>query len=603
MNQVPEYRNRVTKGGVHAAIARAPLPAQGLDFGAQNLARLGGALAQEGQRWAQIKARQEERESAKRQADIMLAFEKENGELLNGKFDEENNMIAPGLLTKQLENAKGSAKTYLTDGNALIEKYLAMAKTKSEQDYLERALGRSYQASYDHVIRHELDQTRQAARNSTKAYFNTAVGMAGGITNPQDMREHLDGLYEMSDKEGRANGLDDEALKSARYSVANNNVTASIEGALLNQNIPAAKQVLAGAKKDLLPADYNTLNAYIGKAELTQEKAASSGGADALYMQALARIQTDADGLQEDIINIMRNPLSALNDIQKNYGPISAKQLIEWAKYVQRDLLDSPDTVAGKKKRQRWQQHEQQFNTFKLDTKKNKIGNKEMNNPRTVLEAIGSLQGAIKNRAYDSEGLKKAKEDLAHLYAALGNMKMKEDDTALGEVVKQTNRLINGDKKSVETGDVTVLGTTAPVGIPGILRPTPRTVKNYEDVPIGGILTPEEKGLIVEQAVQELQAAHVNLLAEDRQTRQAAVAAVQTVARDYVRSKFAIVHEDVTDVQVGDNTFKSYGIKPNPNLGAAITSNLDGYRYEEQNGAAYLIKRDKRGNELHKQLV
>lgn len=604
MPQVPQYRNRVTKDVIRAADGRVAMPRpDNYDNGASSMAELGQTISQEGDRWSRALAQREERESAKRQADILLAFNKENSELLNGKVDEEGNTIAPGLLASELENAKGTASTYLTKGNELMGKYLAMAKTKGEQQYLERALGRAYQNSYDRMISHELDQTRTAAAKSTKAYFDTAKGMAGAITKPQDMREHLDDLYLMSDKEGRANGLDGEALKAARYSVANDNVSASVEGAVLNQNLPAARNVLEGAKKDLLPADYNALNAYIRKAELTQEKAKESAGADALYLQALARIQNDADGLQADVINIMRNPLSALNDIQKNYGPISAKQLIEWAKYVQRDLLDSPDTVAGQNKRERWQQHEQQFNAFKLDTKKNKIGNKEMNNPQTVLAAISYLNGNIKDRSFDSEGLKKAKEELSHLYAVLGNMTIKEDDTALGEVVKQVNLLINGDKKSTETGDVTILGTTAPVGIPGILRPTPRTVKNYEDVPVGGILTPEEKGVIIETTVNGLQTGSVDLLSTDEATKKQVSAAAQNVARDYVRRKFAIVYDDVTDVQVGNNTFKSYGIKPNANLGASILANLDGYRYEEQNGVACLIKRDKNGNELHKQLL
>ena len=120
---------------------------------------------------------------------------------------------------------------------------------------------------------------------------------------------------------------------------------------------------------------------------------------------------------------------------------------------------------------------------------------------------------------------------------------------------------------------------------------------------MGGFLTPEEKSLIIEQAAQFLQAANVNLLAEDTNTRTQAVAAVQTVARDYVRSKFAINRDDVMDVQVGENTFKSYGIKPNPRLGADVKSRLDGYRYQEENGAAYLIKRDKNNKELHRQLL
>lgn len=596
---VPEYRNRVTKDVIRAADGQVRMPnPQNFENGASSMAQLGQAISQEGERWSRALAQREERESAKRAADIMLAFDKENSELLNGKVDEEGNTIVPGLLASQLENAKGTASTYLSKGNELMGKYLGMAKTKSEQQYLERALGRAYQNSYDRMISHELDQTRTAAAKSTKAYFDTAKGMAGAITKPQDMRDHLDDLYIMSDKEGRANGLDDEALKAARYSVANDNVSASVEGAVLNQNIPAAKKVLAGAKKDLLPADYNTLNAYIRKAELTQEKAANSENAAGLYNRALTMAQNQPDELQNEIVQLLQNPASALADYTKQFGPVNAKQLIEYAKWVQTNLLDSQDTRAGRNKALAWQEHETQFNAFKLDVKKNKIGNKEMNNPQTVLHAIGSLQGAINNHAFDNKGMTQAQKDLSHLRAALGNMDIKANNTVLGEVVKQTNLLSGAREQWTPQRPY-----HAVVGMPGVMQPTQYNSTGYDTERIGGILTPEEKGVIVETAVNALQTQNVNLLATDAATKKQVDTVVQQVARDYVRSKFAVNEDDVTDVQVGNNTFKSYGIKPNANLGASITANLDGYRYEEQNGVAYLIKRDKNGNELHKQLL
>lgn len=599
MPPVPQYRNRVTKDVIRAADGRVAMPRpENYDNGASSMAELGQAISQEGDRWSRALAQREERESAKRQADILLAFDKENSELLNGKVDEEGNTIVPGLLASELENAKGTASTYLTKGNELMGKYLAMAKTKGEQQYLERALGRAYQNSYDRMISHELDQTRTAAAKSTKAYFDTAKGMAGAITKPQDMREHLDDLYLMSDKEGRANGLDGEALKAARYSVANDNVSASVEGAVLNQNIPAARNVLEGAKKDLLPADYNALNAYIRKAEQTAKKAAESEHAGSLYNRALQMAENNPDELQDEIVKLLQNPASALADYNKQIGPVTAKQLIEYAKWVQSNLLDSQDTRAGRNKALAWQEHEAQFNSFKLDTKKNKIGNKDMDNPQTVLHAIGSLQGAIENHAFDNKGMTQAQKHLSSLRAALGNMDIKANKTVLGEVVKQAN-LLSGAREQWTPQQP----YHAVVGMPGTVQPTQYNQTEYDRERVGGILTPEEKGIIVETAVNALQTQNVNLLATDAQTKKQVDVVVQNVARDYVRSKFAVNQDDVTDVQVGNNTFKSYGIKPNANLGASITANLDGYRYEEQNGVAYLVKRDKNGNEIHKQLL
>ena len=264
--------------------------------------------------------------------------------------------------------------------------------------------------------------------------------------------------------------------------------------------------------------------------------------------------------------------------------------------------MDSQDTRAGKIKAANWQNHENGFNAFEWKKNKDgsfKIQNKEMRNPQTLLASIGALQGHIEHHDFNADDMKSAQKHLAQLRAALGTMDIKANDTALGEVVRQANLLSGGITRRVETGEV----ARRPVEIDGIGTGVVREMKLYDTYNVGGFLSPEEKSLIIEQTAQFLQAANVNLLAEDRNTKMAAVNAVQTVARDYVRSKFAIVRDDITDVQVGDNTFKSYGIKPNPNLGAAITSNLDGYRYEEQNGAAYLVKRDKNGNELHRQLL
>ena len=600
--RVPEYRNHATKRVIHAADGRmTPAPERNFDGGAQSMAAMGKAIGQVGQQWAQIAARQAERESAKRQADIMLAFEKENDALLNGTLDEKGNTVVPGLLASQLEGAKGTAKTYLTKGNELIDKYLGMAQTRAERDYLERALGRSYENSYNRMINHELTQTRASASASTKAYFDTAAGMAGAITDTKTMREHLDDLYQMSDKEGRANGKDDVMLKADRYTIAGNNVKSSVEGSVFNNNIAAARNVLKGAKDDLLPEDYNKLLHYVDKAEKTLQKATQEERMAPLYERALKMAEADPDTLQEEIVQLLRNPASAQAEYSKQYGPMKAKQLIEYAKWTQNNLLDSDDTRAGQIKTQNWQEHENGFNAFKWEKKgeKYKIGNKDMRNPQTVLAAIGALQGHIDHHDFNKEDMKQAQKDLARLRGALGDMDIKANDTALGEVVRQANILSGGTERRIETGEV----TKVPVMIDGVMTPLTNDVKNYETHFVGGILSAEEKGLIVEQSAQFLQAANVNLLAEDPKTRQQARAAVQTVARDYVRSKFGVVRDDVTDVQVGDNTFKSYGIKPNPNLGASITSNLDGYRYEEQNGVAYLVKRDKRGNELHRQLL
>lgn len=613
--RVPVYKNQVTFHTPRAAGGRVAAPsAEQFDQGAQNVARLGAQLVQAGETWAQgekaLHERQEaaqerrlKRESVERQSDILLGFERENNELLNGKLDGNGHTLTEGLLQRKLKNAEGVAGEYFTQGGQLISKYTAMAKTPEEAAFVRQTLARSFEDSYKRTIQHQANEERQSADRAAQAFYKSAEGMAGGISSSQDMRAHLDSVYKIADENGQGRGLSPEELKLTRYEQANNNVSAAVRGSIINGNLSAARQVLDGVKDDLLPDDYNQLNNFIKKAEQTQVQGAKSERLGPLYERALVMAETEPEKLQEEIVGLMRNPASALTQYSQNFGPLDAKGLLEYGKWVQNNLLDSPDTRSGRIKQANWQAHESGFNAFEWKIKSGKdpkIGNKDMNNPQTVLAAIGALSGQIAHHDFDGEDLKKAEKQLSQLRQALGTMDIKANDTALGEIVRQANLLSDGAEKRAETGTTTRL---APLEVEGISLLNDREVKNYENYPVGGFLTPEEKSLIIEQAAQFLQAANVNLLSEDTNTRTQAVAAVQTVARDYVRSKFAINRDDVMDVQVGENTFKSYGIKPNPRLGADVKSRLDGYRYQEENGAAYLIKRDKNNKELHRQLL
>lgn len=549
--------------------------------------------------------RQEQRERNLRKTSAILNWRRENDELLNGKMNEDGSRVEGGLLTTEYGAAAGITKTYDEQARGIMKKYLDTAPTEEEREEWALAFQQDFQNNFDTVAQHQYKQQRAQGNLMTKAYLSQQEGLAGAVRTPEQMRANLDNSYKEYSDNAKANAVPAEQQKLARYGIAGKNVKASVEGNVFNDDLLAARNVLESAKDDLLPDDYNQLNAFVKKAEETQAKAKEAERLGPLYERALKMAEQDPETLQEEIVTLLRNPSSALDAYTDKYGPMKAKQLIEYANWVQNNLLDSEDTRSGQIKAENWQHYENGFNAFGWKKKDGtyKIGNKEMRNPQTVLSSITALQGHIKHHDFDKEGMKQAKEDLAKLRTALGEMNIKANDTVLGEVVRQANILSGGTETSVETGEMITLGTPMIVGVPGAMPPIQRKVKEYETYYIGGILSPEEKGIIIEQSAQFLQAANVNLLAEDRQTKQAAVNAVQAVARDYVRNKFAVVRDDVTDVQVGNNTFKSYGIKPNPNLGASITSNLDGYRYEEENGVAYLIKRDKRGNVLHRQLL
>jgi hypothetical protein len=603
--KVPQYENRVAPGSITAARPQAVTPVAGA-FG-ESVAAAGANVAQGIDRVAAAMDNAANRLAVRqrnlRTTAAILNWRKDNDELLNGKLGDDGKRIDGGLLSKEYGQADTIAADYQTKGQELMKKYLDMAPTDDEREELALEFQKDFQNNFDTVARYQLKQQRAQGDLLTDAYKKQQAGLAGAITTVAGMRANLDDTYKKSNENATAAGVPPQAQALLRFDIARDNVSAAVKGSIINGNLSAARQVLDGVKDDLLPDDYNQLNNFIKKAEQTQVQGTKSERLGPLYERALVMAETEPEKLQEEIVGLMRNPASALTQYSQNFGPLDAKGLLEYGKWVQNNLLDSPDTRSGRIKQANWQAHESGFNAFEWKIKSGKdpkIGNKDMNNPQTVLAAIGALSGQIAHHDFDGEDLKKAKKQLSQLRQALGTMDIQANDTALGEIVRQANLLSDGAEKRAETGTTTRL---APLEVEGISLLNDREVKNYENYPVGGFLTPEEKSLIIEQAAQFLQAANVNLLAEDTNTRTQAVAAVQTVARDYVRSKFAINRDDVMDVQVGENTFKSYGIKPNPRLGADVKSRLDGYRYQEENGAAYLIKRDKNNKELHRQLL
>lgn len=603
--KVPQYENRVAPGSITAARPQAVTPVAGA-FG-ESVAAAGENVAQGIDRMAAAMDNAANRLAVRqrnlRTTAAILNWRKDNDELLNGKLGDDGKRIDGGLLSKEYGQADTIAADYQTKGQELMKKYLDMAPTDDEREELALEFQKDFQNNFDTVARYQLKQQRAQGDLLTDAYKKQQAGLAGAITTVAGMRANLDDTYKKSNENATAAGVPPKAQALLRFDIARDNVSAAVKGSIINGNLSAARQVLDGVKDDLLPDDYNQLNNFIKKAEQTQVQGAKSERLGPLYERALVMAETEPEKLQEEIVGLMRNPASALTQYSQNFGPLDAKGLLEYGKWVQNNLLDSPDTRSGRIKQANWQEHENGFNAFEWEIKSGKdpkIGNKDMNNPQTVLAAIGALSGQIAHHDFDGEDLKKAEKQLSQLRQALGTMDIQANDTALGEIVRQANLLSDGAEKRAETGTTTRL---APLEVEGISLLNDREVKNYENYLVGGFLTPEEKSLIIEQAAQFLQAANVNLLAEDTNTRTQAVAAVQTVARDYVRSKFAINRDDVMDVQVGENTFKSYGIKPNPRLGADVKSRLDGYRYQEENGAAYLIKRDKNNKELHRQLL
>ncbi len=603
--KVPQYENRVAPGSITAARPQAVTPVAGA-FG-ESVAAAGENVAQGIDRMAAAMDNAANRLAVRqrnlRTTAAILNWRKDNDELLNGKLGDDGKRIDGGLLSKEYGQADTIAADYQTKGQELMKKYLDMAPTDDEREELALEFQKDFQNNFDTVARYQLKQQRAQGDLLTDAYKKQQAGLAGAITTVAGMRANLDDTYKKSNENATAAGVPPQAQALLRFDIARDNVSAAVKGSIINGNLSAARQVLDGVKDDLLPDDYNQLNNFIKKAEQTQAQGAKSERLGPLYERALVMAETEPEKLQEEIVGLMRNPASALTQYSQNFGPLDAKGLLEYGKWVQNNLLDSPDTRSGQIKRLNWQNVEREFAAYEWEIKSGKapkIGNKDMNNPQTVLATIAALDGAIKHHAFNTNDTQTAKQHLAQLRQALGTMQAKPNDTVYGEVVRQANLLSDGAEKRVETGTTTRL---APLEVEGFSLPNGREVKNYEDYNIGGFFLPEEKSFIIEQTVWALQRKNINLLAEDPDTLNLAKQAVQEVAKQYMDNRYTINRNDVMDVQVGENTFKSYGIKPNPNLGIALQNNITGYRYEEINDTAYLVKRDKNNNVLHRQLL
>ncbi|MDD6153139.1 MAG: hypothetical protein PUC11_04235 [Elusimicrobia bacterium] len=613
---VPQYKNRVTVSAPRAAGGTVATPnPEAFDRGARQIAALGQGLVNAGETWKKgeqqiydrihaAEERKAAREQTKRLADAQLAWQKENDELLNGKLDENGNTVSEGLLQKKLENASSVAKDYFEKGGELVNKYAALAKTPEEEEYIRTWLARQFQDNYDRTVRHQLAEERQSANEAAQAFFASSAGIAGAITRPQDMRAHLDDVYKISDDNGRGNGLNAEALKLARFELANQNMTAAIQGAVWNGNIPAARGLLTQLKNDMLPDDWNKLNWYVSRAEEAAKKDAARAAAagspvakDALYERAVILYEQNPEDFQREIKSAKRNLYSYQQTLAEKGVAVDAKDLKTYLDWSQK-LLDDPDGRLGAQKIQNWAHFENKYAGFDIDEKTLKIGNKELNNPGNLISAIGAIKGHIAQGDFTAEDEKKAQKTLTTMRRVLGNMEITPStvgkNTVGGEVVRHIQTLTEGGEVLNRPDKPAVVYT--PYGFTG-RNSAP------ERIPLDPILLPEEKGLLMEETYERLTAMNINLETEKWDEKQKAVAVAQDVARTYLKNKFVIDYNDVMSIQYGGEIIPSYAVKPNPHLGAKLAANYENYRVEKSGGVERLVLRGKDGKILHEQLL
>lgn len=436
---VPQYKNRVTVSAPRAARGTVAVPnPEAFDRGARQIAALGKGLVDAGETWKKgeqqiydrihaAEERKAAREQTKRLADAQLAWQKENDELLNGKLDENGNTVSEGLLQKKLENASSVAKDYFEKGGELVNKYAALAKTPEEEEYIRTRLSRQFQDNYDRTVRHQLREERESANMAAQAFFASSAGMAGAITRPQDMRAHLDDVYKISDDNGRGNGLNEEALKLARFELANQNMTAAVQGAVWNGNIPAARGLLTQLKSDMLPDDWNKLNWYVSHAEQAAKKdasragAAGSAGENVLYQRAIELMSKNPQALQTEIKGAQNDMYGFQGRLAQAGINADAKEIKNYLEWVQK-ALDDPDGPIGAQKRANFAAQETQYKAFDIGDEDDDyyVYNKELNTPAALAGAAATLRARMTDGAFTREDAKTAQTYLDNLRRALG---------------------------------------------------------------------------------------------------------------------------------------------------------------------------------------
>lgn len=436
--KIPQYERQVGPAHINAAQPRTGDPVHGA-FGGQ----IANATAQLGQGAAHaayglahvgqnLQAQQEADERAKERLQIrnrnlrktaaILAFRKDNDELLNGKMDDTGKRIDGGLLTKEYNAAAGITDDYSAKGRELMEKHLATAENDEEKAEWALAFQQDYQNNFDRVAQHEFKQQKEQSALLTKAFGQQQEGAAGAIRTVQEMRQNLDETYKVYDEDAAANGWPQEAIQNQRYTVANRNVTASVKGAVLNNNLPAARQVLAGAKNDLRPTDYNVLNNFIQEAQKAQEKGAKEQE-NGLYQWAFNMAEQNPQGLQDEVQLFRQDPASYQAKISQEVGhPVEPKKLGEFFNWVQTNLLDNPATTAGQIKRNNFGEAETLYKGFNLTEKdgKMKIKNKDYDNAESLYSAVKSLNSGLKAGNFTKADGEKVDQYRANLTRELG---------------------------------------------------------------------------------------------------------------------------------------------------------------------------------------
>ena len=432
--KVPQLQNQVAPGQISVARPQVTAPVSGA-FG-EKLAQAGANMAQGLAviaRESEASARRfEVRNRNLRKTAAILAWRKDNDELLNGKLDDDGKRIDGGLLAKQYSDADGIADQYnekVLGTGGLLAKHLATAPSEEEREEWALAFQQDYQNNFDTVVRHQFKQQKEQSALLTKAFGQQQEGLAGAIRTPQEMRQNLDETYRVYDDDGKANGLPEELRQDQRYTVANRNVTASVKGAVLNSNLPAARAVLAAAKDDLRATDYNVLNHFIQEAQKAQDKANKEGEPD-LYNWAFAMAEQDPKGLQQEVQVFRSNPAAYQAAVAERFGrPVDPKKLAEFFNWTQSNLLDNPATTAGQQKRAAFGEAETLYNGFNITTKdgQTKIKNKEFDNAESLYGAVQKLSGGLLTGNFTKTDGEKVDQYRAELTRQLGKKILSAD--------------------------------------------------------------------------------------------------------------------------------------------------------------------------------
>lgn len=192
MPRVPQYEQQVQVKAPGVSIptfSAPPVGAFGTEVADAN-AKMGKAIAGIGEaltkHMMELDLRNQEQDVLKKDTD----FRKEMQNLLYNQEPDEKGK-PKGLMSRELDYAKGVTPEFDEKYSVLKQKYLDSVQTDNQKSALGKMLDQQYETSRGGVIKHEADQANRSFETVLTANMKQRIADAAGIKDPKALAENM----------------------------------------------------------------------------------------------------------------------------------------------------------------------------------------------------------------------------------------------------------------------------------------------------------------------------------------------------------------------------------------------------------------------------